>query len=239
MTGEKEALLWAIIDSPDDDMLRLVFADWLEDHGQPERAEFIRLQCELARLPEGDPRRQELRATERRLLDHQNKEWAGPLSEVAQRWEFRRGFVEELELHWDIGAQKLRWRMDECFAFAPVRHLTFDPLGGDVSWETLEALVGSPHATRLRSLNLGGNRVGDIGAQSIAASPYLTRLETLDLSGWTNWEFTVPSIGDNGAYALTNSPHLSNLTSLLLYYNTLSDGALQALRARFGKGVHP
>src|SRR5262249_32452387 len=31
------------------DIVRLVFADWLEEHGQPERAEFIRIQCELER----------------------------------------------------------------------------------------------------------------------------------------------------------------------------------------------
>ena len=32
---------------PEDDAPRLIFADWLEDHGQPERAELIRLQCRL------------------------------------------------------------------------------------------------------------------------------------------------------------------------------------------------
>ncbi len=41
-----------ITEHPDDDTPRLVYADWLDDHGQPERAEFIRVQCELARLGE-------------------------------------------------------------------------------------------------------------------------------------------------------------------------------------------
>lgn len=36
--------LRAIIDRPDDDLPRLVFADWLDEHGDGERAEFIRLQ---------------------------------------------------------------------------------------------------------------------------------------------------------------------------------------------------
>ena len=39
----------AIIDSPDDLNLRLVYADWLEEHGDP-RGEFIRVQCELAEM---------------------------------------------------------------------------------------------------------------------------------------------------------------------------------------------
>ncbi len=56
MSGE-EALLQAIHDSPDDDLLRLVHADWLDDHDQPGRAELVRVQVELARLEEHDPRR--------------------------------------------------------------------------------------------------------------------------------------------------------------------------------------
>ena len=43
----KEAFLKAILDDPDNDALRLVYADWLDEHGEPERAEFIRVQIEL------------------------------------------------------------------------------------------------------------------------------------------------------------------------------------------------
>ena len=39
------ALLQAVADSPADDLPRLVAADWLDDRDDPERAEFIRLQC--------------------------------------------------------------------------------------------------------------------------------------------------------------------------------------------------
>jgi len=46
------SLLDAILESPDDDGLRLVYADALEDDGQRERAEFIRVQVELAKTPE-------------------------------------------------------------------------------------------------------------------------------------------------------------------------------------------
>ncbi len=42
---EWSALLQAVVDSPADDLPRLVAADWLDDHDDPERAEFIRLQC--------------------------------------------------------------------------------------------------------------------------------------------------------------------------------------------------
>ncbi len=56
MTAE-QGFLESIKESPGDDGLRLIFADWLEDHGQSQRAEFLRLQVELAPLPERHPRR--------------------------------------------------------------------------------------------------------------------------------------------------------------------------------------
>lgn len=44
MSAERDAFLYAIVANPDDDTARLVFADWLEEHDEPARAEFIRLQ---------------------------------------------------------------------------------------------------------------------------------------------------------------------------------------------------
>jgi uncharacterized protein (TIGR02996 family) len=50
MTPE-EAFLQALIESPDDDTPRLIFADWLEERGDS-RGEFLRLECRLRSLPE-------------------------------------------------------------------------------------------------------------------------------------------------------------------------------------------
>jgi uncharacterized protein (TIGR02996 family) len=49
--ADHAGFLEAIGDEPDDDTPRLIYADWLEEHGEPERAEFIRLQCRAASLP--------------------------------------------------------------------------------------------------------------------------------------------------------------------------------------------
>jgi uncharacterized protein (TIGR02996 family) len=49
MHPEADALLDAIFDHPDDDTPRLVYADWLQEHGQENYAQFIRLQCAAAR----------------------------------------------------------------------------------------------------------------------------------------------------------------------------------------------
>ncbi len=61
----------------DDDTTRLVFADWLDEHGQPDRAEFIRVQCELARWVPDRNRRTQLQQRQQELL--------APHSRVA-RW---------------------------------------------------------------------------------------------------------------------------------------------------------
>lgn len=45
-----EAFLRGILENPLDDTVRLVYADYLEEHGGDERAEFIRVQCEYSRL---------------------------------------------------------------------------------------------------------------------------------------------------------------------------------------------
>lgn len=44
-----ELLLKAVVASSDDDLPRLVAADWLDEHDEPERAEFIRVQIERAK----------------------------------------------------------------------------------------------------------------------------------------------------------------------------------------------
>src|SRR4051812_47586823 len=46
-----EPFLRAICQAPDDDAPRLVFADWLDETGDPDRAEFIRQHIQLARDP--------------------------------------------------------------------------------------------------------------------------------------------------------------------------------------------
>jgi uncharacterized protein (TIGR02996 family) len=43
MYPEADALLDAVFDHPDDDTPRLVYADWLQEHGQEDYARFIRL----------------------------------------------------------------------------------------------------------------------------------------------------------------------------------------------------
>lgn len=58
MTDTELAFLRAICLQPMSDELRLVYADYLDENGQPERAEFIRLQCQLVAEYTGFRRRE-------------------------------------------------------------------------------------------------------------------------------------------------------------------------------------
>ena len=93
-----DALFQAILDNPEEDAPRLVYADWLEEHDQAERAQFIRLQIDLARLPEGAPGRTELEVRQLPVLRSRRPDWVGPLADLVDGWTFRRGFVEEVTL---------------------------------------------------------------------------------------------------------------------------------------------
>src|SRR4051794_586533 len=85
-TDEQSALWAAIRANPDDDTPRLVYADWLQEHGDEDRAELIRVQCELARLPGdrrvGRKRRPVLVAREAELLAAYRSVWPGELRRV-------------------------------------------------------------------------------------------------------------------------------------------------------------
>jgi uncharacterized protein (TIGR02996 family) len=73
--SERAAFISAILDNLADDTPRLVFADWLQEHGEEARAEFIRCQIEAARLPkrERDKSAAAKRAAE--LLKIHEAEW--------------------------------------------------------------------------------------------------------------------------------------------------------------------
>lgn len=83
--------------SPEDDLPRLVYADWLEEEGEVERADFIRAQCDLARAEPWDPIAVQSRHQDRVRFD--GKAWQKHLPPLDPRiavWDqnhpFHRGF---------------------------------------------------------------------------------------------------------------------------------------------------
>ncbi len=72
------AFMAAILADPDDDTVRLVAADFLEENGDPDRAAFVRIQCALARVDAKSLEADALRKKERAFL--------GPYSTFRPLW---------------------------------------------------------------------------------------------------------------------------------------------------------
>ncbi len=61
--SDEESFINAILATPDDVSLRLVYADWLEERGDEDsnrRAEYLRVECELDGLSTKAPRHRPL-----------------------------------------------------------------------------------------------------------------------------------------------------------------------------------
>ncbi len=178
----EDAFLADILQHPEDDTPRLVYADWLDEQaatcggdeavGLAARAEFIRVQCRLERTPEDDPHRPGLEDRAAELERVWGPMWARPFRKRARTWAFRRGFVEEL---W-LSTRQFVSGDARLFRQSPLRVVHLRPSAGD-----LTGLLASPFLRRLAALDLGFNRLDDSGARQLAACPALQALTALDL----------------------------------------------------------
>jgi len=75
--SDREAFVQAIAANPADDLPRLVFADWLDEHGEPERAEFIRTQIRWHHADADERKSLDARAEE--LFKEHWQRWFAPL----------------------------------------------------------------------------------------------------------------------------------------------------------------
>jgi uncharacterized protein (TIGR02996 family) len=219
MTDE-DAFLRAVIADPEDDAPRLIYADWLDEHGQSARAELIRLQCARARWPDDDSYPAQLMEREAHLLLAYARDWGAPVSGLTLSYHFGRGFIE----HVMCDMLTFLEHYDELFRVAPVRHLALRNAG-----RAHLRLGKCPHLSRLLTLDLSYNRLRDEGPAYLATSPYLKGLIALDL--------TRARVGDEGARALARSPYLRSLESLCLRENPITEQGRSLLRQRFGERV--
>lgn len=175
----RAALLRAILDEPDDDAHRLVFADWLDDAGRGGWAALIRAQVALGKVaepcadPYGDPRLLPLDGLTwhtRRDIAAETESLVGPVTSPSRPrmpcWKLRRGMVEYVEV---LGEEGVRWfigasaRLFEQVPLADLVVRTSWASGGrspvdpaSVSQAAIEALVNLPGVGRLRNLDLRG-----------------------------------------------------------------------------------
>jgi uncharacterized protein (TIGR02996 family) len=136
-----DALFQAIIDKPDADGLRLVYADWLHDHGEPDRAEFIRLEI----------------AIHSRLFGPD-----GLCGLLAGSLPVRLELLALIDCALgDAGATALA----ECPALADLRAVWLQ--GNGITDAGAFALANSPHLASLRHLPLYNNPIGERGQAAL------------------------------------------------------------------------
>jgi uncharacterized protein (TIGR02996 family) len=250
MTDDK-ALLAAILAEPDNDRVRLIYADWLEEHGDPARAEFIRLECELHGMltPAGDapysweqPRFRKLEARAGELWDAHAGRWFPGLETYAEEVETERGFAH----HVALSARRFIEHGEKMFAVAPtIEDVFLDRLGRNTPvlaacpalahvrdltfFETpfrareAEQFFASPFLGKLRSFEIGftDTQMGPRGARALAECASLGALERLDVHNH--------AIYDEGAAALLRGERLATLRHLELGNNGLTDDTAEAL----------
>ena len=227
LLAQHEAFLRAIFDTPDDDTPRLVYADFLEEHGAEGRATLIRWQCGRAERPTN-------------------------VADFAEQYE--RGFptpkkATELSLDQFNDPTGLRWQLVEarpvCFAAQELRLCN----GRSTTAEPFDVLFGLSAFTRVTELDLSAEEVyeaPDIGSDFMKHRlvPVITtagvavlaqhrgarRLTALDLRN--------NELDSDAARALVRSPYLDNLERLrLMEGNRLRGKVWQQVLERFGEDV--
>jgi uncharacterized protein (TIGR02996 family) len=206
------AFLNAIRAQPEDDALRLVYADWLDEQGGASSAalaEFIRVQIRLAGLDEADPARDALEDRENELLCANERTWLGPLGGSLAAglvdWRFERGFLGDARLDVDT----LLLSGADLFERHPITRVRLGAVRtADV--RPLVQLARSPWWSRVRGLQFYDE--SPLAVPTCAAlleGPHLTALSRLEI---TPREARV--LAGNTPHVLARCPWLGGLEEL-------------------------
>lgn len=155
-----------ILQNPADIEFRLIFADWLEDQGDIERAEFIRLQCASSSDPfqfqRGDNLEESATEHEKELFAAHRRQWVAniyrfllnsPMREVVQtrrlrkicEWSYRRGLIEQLRINTRVFVD----HYETLFQLGPILHLRIRNMEAP-----LEEFLTCPRLSQIQSLDI-------------------------------------------------------------------------------------
>ena len=218
-----DALLAAVLAEPDDDLPRLMYADYLDELGNASdtaRAEFIRVQCALNAQP-AEVDALPLRIREK-LLQHQHgRAWLAPLQARGMplftprsHGQFRRGFVE-------IVWMPAGWFVDKAaklFRHCPVRELRITHTTTDDHL----AMCAVPDLLRLHRLDISDRKLGNI---TLTALPEVNER-------WKLQELILRACGLDDDSARVFDGLCPQLTLLDISLNRLSEAAVRELRRR-------
>jgi uncharacterized protein (TIGR02996 family) len=227
MAFPDEGFFHALQQNPEDDALRLVFADFLEDRGDDEssaRAELIRVQVKLAALSPftsgAAQQSEELTARQNELIARWQRVFIGEWADTLHGCTFRRGMVEAI--HADASAfldHAERW-------FAEWPTLGMAKLTG--VGDRLPELAASPWLAHLQGLDLSKNDIDSSALAWLTSSRFICLLQALDLSD--------NPIGPRGAGLLATTRAADELSELHLARCGLWHEGLMALLDRKSAG---
>jgi uncharacterized protein (TIGR02996 family) len=266
-SDEKIAFWSAIREAPEDDAPRLVYADWLDDHGQSDRAEFIRVQCALAKLGpdrrKGRKERVRLDPREKTLLARFGERWLAPHRAVLRgsnpwdledRWldrlQFRRGLLNGQH----FGLESARRLAAAGDTVEPVDHVFIMECGAHYCHESVVEIARWQGAGCVVGLSVAWGADRDIAAivrfKRVRNLRHLgvwhgkvTDKGMVKLAAWPfaktlqSVDFKDNRISDAGAFALADSPHFGELRWLDLHGTHIGRAGRGRLRKRFGDAL--
>ncbi len=161
---DREALYAAILEEPDADAPRLVYADWLEEHSAAEsdqaRARFIRLEIQAESLPDDSADRESLESEAAKLFNRFGATWNLELPTWDEWYDstlvYARGFPYKLRTNF----RKLYYCGGRIFQEAPIRSLVIADVWNEPSFRAslIQPTQGrGADLSRLQSLTIGPN----------------------------------------------------------------------------------
>lgn len=212
---DEQAFLDTIFEYPDEDGPRLVYADWLEESGRTERAEFIRIQMELPHVLPRSRERAALARREKQLLSKHRSEWFSEFDgwTLNRTYFIRRGFVDAVETR----AEMFLEGMQEHFRRSPIREVKLEGVSRDMH----ARLAALPRLSRLRMLEMYGAHIDAAVLNKYLKSPHSSNLTALLIGG--------NEIASEGAELLAYTEGLPNLEELDIRHNRIGGEGIQAL----------
>lgn len=232
---EMSGFLHAIKEDPQDPTPRLIFADWLEEQGDP-RGEWLRLQAEKSlgnsQSEKDTAREAELTRTFKKWLSPRPP-WITELKLEGMLISIRIGVGRSLKrrltslskLEWWPWVSSLNISQSNLAEGEVVRLAEWQDLQGltlldlancQLKEPDMASLAESPYVRNLRSLLLWHNHhPGAKGAHRIFTSAYLSKLRLLNLGG--------SEMGHSGIQVLANESTLENLALVYLWRNKVDD----------------
>lgn len=242
---EEDALRAEIAARPDDDLPRLIYADWLEERGEP-RGELIRLQCELAGGGCDHDRRRQLETREAEVAAREQATALALLKPAGVGdLRFQRGMIEKVYLH---GLSFLN-RTRLLFRAAPtLRGVLFRAIDVSASADGLKRFFEAPQTSNLTSLDFSKNTLGRRGAAMLAECTRLGRIEYLNLAetglsgsgseslsrssglgAVRTWNLAANQLSPVDVKLLASARSLRRIETLILDRNHVGDAGLRAI----------